>query len=306
MRDATNKTFLGRFQAPVFDYFPFGLFLAGILCIVAALAWNVIDIAAPGPGAGGGGDADSLFSRRSALLGVSSVLYVMLFFHIQERLSYFRAKIEDEQSRKIANENRLTQSRLKLLQAQIEPHFLFNTLTSIVSLDETDSESAKRMQLNFIHYLEASLIRTRDSETTVSGEAELIRAYLELFKIRMGDRLRYSIDMEEDIREASFPSMLIQPIVENAVKHGLEPKIDGGEIAISVKKRGGRLIWEIADTGLGMSEEAPPGMGLSNIIERLNYVYGDEGQLLLEENSPRGLKVIIEAPYAQDYSDHRG
>ncbi len=305
MRDLEDKSWIERFQAPVFDYFPFALFLAGILCIVAGLAWNVV-VEGAGAGAGAGPSGDSLFSRRSALLGVSSVFYVMFFFHVQERLSYFRAMIEDEQGKKVSNENRLTESRLKLLQAQIEPHFLFNTLTSIVALDETDSESAKRMQLNFIQYLEASLVRTRSGKTTVRGEADGIRAYLELFKIRMGRRLGYSIDVEEETRNAPFPSMLIQPIVENAVKHGLEPKIDGGDISITVKKRGDRLRWEIADTGLGMSEEAVPGVGLSNIIERLDYIYGDKGQLILEENSPRGLKVIIEAPHGEDKSDYRG
>lgn len=287
-----------KFWTPIFNYFPFGLFLAGILCIVAGLAWNVADVAAPGGGIDAGTPGEALFSRRSALLGVSSVLYVMFFFHVHERISYFKARFEDEQSKKISNENRLTESRLKLLHAQIEPHFLFNTLTSIVSLDDTDPESAKKMQRNFIRYLEASLVRTRNANTTVSDEADLIQAYLELFKIRMGARLSYTIDVQNDVRDAVFPSMLIQPIVENAVKHGLEPKIEGGDISITVEKPGDLIRWEIADTGLGMTEETAMGIGLSNVMERLDYMYGDKGRLLLEENSPEGLKVIMEAPHA--------
>ncbi len=191
------------------------------------------------------------------------------------------------------------ESRLKLLQAQIEPHFLFNTLTSIVSLDDTDPQKAKTMQINFIQYLRATLVKTRSGIATIAQEIDLICAYLDIFKVRMGDRLKYSIDVSSDIKSLPFPSMLVQPIVENAIKHGLEPKVEGGEIFIQAMKSGRTIRWEIADTGLGLSEKENLGTGLSNIIDRIDSLYGSEGQVIMEENRPSGLKVIIEVPYAK-------
>ncbi len=231
------------------------------------------------------------------LLNTLGGMYVIWFFCLEERQCISEAKIRAEKSKRISNEKKVLETHLKLLQAQIEPHFLFNTLTSIVSLDDTDPRSAKTMQLNFIQYLKATLAKTRASITTIAQEIDLIRAYLDIFKVRMEDRLHYTIDVADDIKDLPFPSMLIQPIVENAIKHGLEPKIDGGEIRIKAVKTSNLLRWEIADTGLGLSDKTELGIGISNIIERIESLYGDDGQLIMEENKPSGLKVIIEVPY---------
>jgi len=236
-------------------------------------------------------------SVQSFLLFLTGLTYIIWLYWIEERQYVGEKRVQEEREKRIFNEKKVIESHLKLLQAQIEPHFLFNTLTSIVSLEDTDPQSAETMEMNFIQYLKATLVKTRASVTTIEHEIEVIRAYLDIFKIRMGDRLNYRIDVSDEIRGLPFPSMLIQPIVENAIKHGIEPKMKGGEISIKATKEGCLLRWEIADTGLGISEEADLGIGLSNIIERIESLYGNEGQMIMEENKPSGFKVIIEAPY---------
>ncbi len=225
-------------------------------------------------------------------------IYMIWLYWIEERQYITEKRTAEERSKRISIEKQILESHLRLLQAQIEPHFLFNTLANIVNLDEKDPQSAKTMQMNLVQYLKTTLDKTRASVTTIDQEVEVMRAYLDIFKVRMGDRLSYSIDIPEEIKERPFPSMLIQPIVENAIKHGIEPKIDGGEISIHVSISDNLLRWEIADTGLGISDKTDLGIGLSNTIERIESLYGDEGQLLMEENTPSGLRVIIEVPYA--------
>ena len=136
----------------------------------------------------------------------------------------------------------ITETHLRLLQAQIEPHFLFNTLTSILNFSIKDPNKAKIMHNNFKQYLKTTLSKTRSSDTTIGQDIELIRAYLDIFKVRMGERLQYSIKADDEVNDLSFPSMLIQPIIENAIKHGLEPKIEGGEISVQVKKINNKII----------------------------------------------------------------
>jgi len=149
---------------------------------------------------------------------------------------------------------------------------------------------------DLIHYLRSSLSKTREKTSTIGHEVEIIRAYINIFKVRMGDRLRYNINVPESIKDFPFPPMLVQPLVENAIKHGLEPRIEGGEISFSAEEEGGILRFEISDTGLGFNENGEIGVGLSNVKERLQSLYGDKGRLILEENQPSGLKAIIEIP----------
>lgn len=241
-------------------------------------------------------DMDIIASIGALYIGI----FIVWFYHIEERQHLADINTDNEKARRITNEKKVLESHLKLLQAQIEPHFLFNTLTSIESLDDTDPESAKKMQVNFIQYLKTTLARTRAEVTTIGQEVELVRAYLDIFKVRMGERLDYTVSVSDDIKEAPFPSMLVQPIVENSIKHGLEPKIEGGEIIVQVKKINNKIRWEISDTGIGLSENVDPGMGLSNILERLDSLYESEGHLIMEENRPSGLKIFLEVPYGRN------
>ena len=153
------------------------------------------------------------------------------------------------------------------------------------------------MLVDFIHYLRASLSKIREEQATLGQEMEMIQAYLSIFKVRMGDRLKYQIDLPKHLEAISFPPMLIQPLVENAIKHGLEPRVDGGEIRISGMEKDGILRLEVVDTGNGFNEQRDSGMGISNIRERLQSMYGESGRLILEENQPHGLKAVIEVPH---------
>ncbi len=220
------------------------------------------------------------------------LIYLTAFFW--ERVAIAKRIIEDARLKRIVNEKKIIETSLKLLQAQIEPHFLFNTLSNILSLFDSDTTKAKEMQKDLIHYLRSSLTKIRQSESTIGLELELIQSYLNIFKIRMGKRLDFSIDIAQNLLDKPFPSMLIQPIVENAIKHGLEPKLEGGTIKINIRMENDRLLVEIADTGIGFTHGSKFNVGISNICERIELLYGNCGQLLLKDNKPSGLKVVIE------------
>jgi sensor histidine kinase YesM len=233
---------------------------------------------------------------KTIIFAVTFGSVVSYFFFSKARLKVSRNVIQQERISRLSKEKEALEANLKLLQAQIEPHFLFNTLSNILSLIDTDSAKGKSMLLDLIHYLRTSLSRTRHDLITLDQEVELIRAYLNILKIRMGERLNFRIEIPEAIKESPFPPMLLQPLVENAVKHGLEPKIEGGEILISAREEEGLIRIEVRDTGTGFTSGGEGGVGLGNVRERLKLLYGDKGRLIIEENKPQGVRVIIEAP----------
>jgi len=226
----------------------------------------------------------------------SSLTY---FFSSRAQIADSEVRIQEEKIKRLTSETKAAEANLKLLQAQIEPHFLFNTLSNVVSLLDTDPSKGKTMLVYYIQYLRASLSKIREEEATLGQEMEMIRAYLNIFKVRMGDRLQYKIDLPEKLKANTFPPMLIQPLVENAIKHGLEPKIEGGNILISGEEKNGILRLEVADTGDGFKGGKNSGMGLSNIRERLQSLYGNSGRLILEENQPAGVTATIEVPHGK-------
>jgi sensor histidine kinase YesM len=240
------------------------------------------------------------FAIRPVILGLLFGSIISYFFFSRETISATRTLVQEERIKRLTSEKKAVESNLRLLQAQIEPHFLFNTLSNILSLLETDLDKGKCMLEDLIHYLRTALSKTRGDTTTIGQEMEMIRAYMNIFKVRMGERLRYKVDVPDKINDIPFPPMLIQPLVENAIKHGLEPKIEGGEVFIHGEENEEILRLEIADTGVGFYEDGNFGTGLSNIRERLISLYGDKGRLILEENRPCGLKAIIEVPRARD------
>ena len=233
------------------------------------------------------------------ILGVMFGSIITYFFSSREQIAASREQIQEEKIKFLTSEKKVVEANLKLLQAQIEPHFLFNTLSNVVSLLDTDAPKGKSMLVDFIQYLRASLSKSREEKVTLGQEMEMVRAYLSIFKVRMGARLRYKIDLPDNLKTIAFPPMLIQPLVENAIKHGLESKVDGGEIIVRGIEKDGILRLEIADTGVGFKAERESGMGLSNIRERIQSLYGNRGRLILEENSPQGLKASIEVPHDQ-------
>ena len=243
---------------------------------------------------------DMLFKDHGLIqllfLGVMFGTIIAYFFSSREQIAASQAQIQEEKIKRLTSEKKAAEANLKLLQAQVEPHFLFNTLSNILSLLDSDPKRGKSMLVDFIHYLRASLSKIRKEQATLGQEMDMIQAYLSIFKVRMGDRLTYKIDLPKHLEAISFPPMLIQPLVENAIKHGLEPRVDGGEIRINGMEKDGVLRLEVADTGNGFLQERDSGMGLSNIRERLSSMYGNSGRLILEENQPHGLKAIIEVP----------
>jgi len=232
-------------------------------------------------------------------IGVIFGSIITYFFSSREQIAESQAQIQEEKIKRLTSEKKAAEANLKLLQAQIEPHFLFNTLSNVLSLLDTDPQKGKSMLVDFVQYLRASLLKIREDKAALGQEMEMIRAYLSIFKVRMGDRLNYKIELPQNLETISFPSMLIQPLVENAIKHGLEPKVDGGEIMIRGIEQDGILRLDILDTGMGFKGERDSGMGLSNIRERLQSLYGNSGRLILEENQPQGLKATIEVPHGR-------
>jgi len=229
---------------------------------------------------------------------------ITYFWHSHYKIIKTQTMAHEERIKRLSSEKEVAEANLKLLQAQIEPHFLFNTLSNILSLLDTDLEKGKSMLTDLTRYLRASLPKIRKEKATMGEEMALIRDYLKIFQVRMGHWLKVRMDLPDHLKEAVFPPMLLQPMVENAVKHGLEPKVDGGMVSISVSKDGDCLRLEVADTGLGLRPDGGPGTGLTNVKERLSTLYGEKGKLILEENMPSGLKAIIEIPYEKNHSHH--
>jgi len=245
----------------------------------------------------------SLFDQRFIpviILGIMFGSIISYFFFSRERISQTEILVQEERIKRLAKEKEMAETNLRFLQAQIEPHFLFNTLSNILSLLDADLERGKSMLTDFIHYLRTALPKTRGETAIIGQEIEMIQSYLNIFKVRMGDRLRYRVEIPDQIKDIPFPPMLIQPLVENSIKHGLEPKIEGGELCIRGENKGDIIRLEIIDTGMGFNEGENTGVGLSNVRERLQSLYGDKGRLILEENRPFGVKAILEIPHDAD------
>jgi sensor histidine kinase YesM len=249
---------------------------------------------------------ESMSLLQLLFLGLLFGTIITYFFHSREKMAYAQLLIQEERIHRLSLEKEGLETRLRLLQAQVEPHFLFNSLSNILSLLDTDSGRGKEMLADLIRYLRASLSRTRGKTTTLEQEMELIRAYMNIYRVRMGDRLGYRIEIPDHLKARPFPPMLIQPLVENAIRHGLEPKVEGGEISILAEEKKGFLRLVVSDNGLGLNEKSTAGIGLSNIRERLQTLFDGRAQLILEENTPSGLKAILEIPHEKDQSPHRG
>ncbi len=236
-----------------------------------------------------------LFRILGLFMVVAGMITIFLYSRI--RAARLEAAFHAEQSLAAAQARQLAEAQLKMLQAQIEPHFLFNTLANVQSLIDIAPAEAKRMLMYFNDYLRASLARSRDEHGTLKQECDLLRAYLSILQIRMADRLRFRIDCPAELQDIEFAPMLLQPLVENAICHGLEPKLDGGEIEITARREAGLLKLSVRDNGLGLGKsQGGSGLGLANVRERLTAIYGPAGQLALYENQPVGVIAEITLP----------
>lgn len=222
-------------------------------------------------------------------------------FHDEARLAEAKAEARAERARRLEQEALAARAELALLQARIEPHFLFNTLSNVVGLIDARPEAAKTMLLDLTALLRASLARSRRPEVPLAEELELLRAYLGIMAVRMGDRLAWRIEADDDALAVRLPPLLVQPLVENAIRHGLEPKPGGGSLAIRCRREGDAAIVEVADSGLGLAAAtatatAGGGLGLANVRERLAALYGDRAGLELTDNPSGGATARLRLP----------
>ena len=202
-------------------------------------------------------------------------------------------------ARRLKAEKRAVQAQLRLLQGQIEPHFLFNTLANVVSLIDHDTPRAKQMLESFTDYLRSSFTSLRHDQATLGSELDLVQHYLALLKTRMEERLTFTVTSDPAVREACMPALLLQPLVENAIHHGLEPKVEGGHIRISAERDRDTLVIEVADDGMGLgasTRRSGAGVALANVRERLQTQWGSVASLTLVATHP-GTLATLRVPF---------
>ena len=264
------------------------LFFGGVPLLGVALGWPL--------GASLAGlDIVRWIDQRGGSNAIASSMMVALLTSLLLHF-WFAAK-----TRSIEAERRATESQLRLLQAQIEPHFLFNTLANVQSLMDHDLPKAKQMLLSFTDYLRASLTTLRNDNSPLDHELQLAESYLQLLQARMEDRLSFSIVADAAARAQPLPPLLLQPLVENAVVHGLEPSMAGGSVCITARAEDGQLVIEVVDDGLGLNAapkgraRSGAGMALDNVRQRLSTRYGDAATLSVTDASP-GTRARITLP----------
>jgi Histidine kinase/Histidine kinase-, DNA gyrase B-, and HSP90-like ATPase len=246
-------------------------------------------------------------ARRLGIGAVLILIFIPLFMMTmivkflvdRSRRSQAFAEVKKQEAESANFNRQIVEARLQTLQAQVEPHFLYNTLANVQALTEVDPPLANKMVGHLIQYLRAALPKMRETTSTIGQEVDLVRAYLNILKIRMGARLDFDINIPVELNALPFPPLMLPSLVENAIKHGLEPQREGGRIDVSAVRVGDQIRMVVTDTGRGIGEsptQAGGGVGLSNIRERLQALFGDEGKLILESNAPKGAKATIEVP----------
>jgi LytS/YehU family sensor histidine kinase len=194
-------------------------------------------------------------------------------------------------------ERQALDARLNLLQAQVAPHFLFNTLANVQALVEAGSPKAPEVLRSLVAYLRAAVPRLKETVTTLGQEIELVRAYLELMSMRIPDRLAFDMHVEDAARGMRCPPMTLLTLVENAVRHGIDPAEDGGKIAIDVRLAEGRCWIRVADSGAGLhASDRGLGTGLAALRERLALIFGEAASLRIRAREPRGVVAELEFP----------
>jgi LytS/YehU family sensor histidine kinase len=194
-------------------------------------------------------------------------------------------------------ERKALDSRLRLLQSQVEPHFLFNTLANVRELVDSRSPQASAVLDSLIAYLRAAVPRLHEPTTTMAQELQLVRAYLELMHMRMPDRLQFELQVDTAAMELRCPPTTLLTLVENAVRHGIDPSEEGGRIEVRVRVENGRCLAEVRDTGVGLqSSGGGPGTGLTSLRERLELAFGGDARLRISSLVPHGASVEVDFP----------
>jgi len=220
-------------------------------------------------------------------------------------LAWLRNRLSDEAAARATAQRLAVEAELRMLRAQLEPHMLFNTLANLRSLVDDEPAQAQRMIDLLITYLRGALAGSRSDTSTLQAEFAQLAAYLEIMTLRLGHRLRYQLDLPEALQQATVPSMLLQPLVENAIKHGIEPKIGGGTVTVSAQHGAAGLELRVGDTGLGLPPDHPgerhdaaagDSYGLAHVRDRLRALYGSRASLRLERQQPTGTLATVRIP----------
>jgi sensor histidine kinase YesM len=243
-----------------------------------------------------GASPDGSHETQALLIGLLFGSIAAGFFWLRQRNAQLERDLQARELARLEAEKQSLAAQLRMLQAQIEPHFLFNSLANVAALIDTDRKLAGSLLDALIRYLRSSLARTRAEGGTLGDEVALLTAYLEVLKVRMGNRLDYRFDIAPELLDAAFPPMLLQPLVENAIRHGLEPKVAGGRITVSAQKQGERLRIAVADDGLGFGETPGDGIGVRNVRDRLAALYGAAARLELSSGVGAGVTATMSIP----------
>jgi hypothetical protein len=229
--------------------------------------------------------------RNSILITVMAGSVGSYYFYTVNKAAYLERQAVE--ARKHANE-----ARLKLLETQLEPHMLFNTLANLRALIGVDPVRAQGMLDHMIAYLRATLSASRATNHTLQEEFDRLRDYLELMSIRMGSRLAFTLDLPDDLAAHPVPALLLQPLVENCIQHGLEPKVEGGTVRVSARREAGQLVLEVSDSGVGPSGAAPSGksFGMRQVRERLAALHGDAAGFDFAAAAEGGARTLVRLP----------
>ncbi len=240
----------------------------------------------------GAGHQDPSQLRSSILITAIAGIVGSFYFYAVNKSAYLQRKMTE--ARQHASE-----ARLKLLETQLEPHMLFNTLANLRALIGSDPQRAQVMLDHMIAYLRATLGASLQATHTLQAEFDRVRDYLELMAIRMGPRLSYTLDLPEALAQHPVPTLLLQPLVENSIKHGLEPKVAGGHITVSARREGQHIVLDVIDTGVGLSgtESQRTGFGMAQVRERLASSHGAESAIELVAVHAGGTRATARFPY---------
>lgn len=229
--------------------------------------------------------------RNTLLVSLIAGLIGSYWFYSRSRGDYLERGMREAQ-------RHATEARLKLLEAQLEPHMLFNTLANLRALIAVDPQRAQQMLDHMIGYLRATLDASRATTHGLQAEFDRLGDYLELMAVRMGPRLSYTLSLPPELAAQRVPTLLLQPLVENSIQHGLEPKVEGGRVTVTARSEHGHLVLEVVDTGVGGDAPAQGGrgFGLTQIRERLATLHGTLAHLELAPHGDGGMRAVVRLP----------
>jgi signal transduction histidine kinase len=231
------------------------------------------------------------------ITGVLFAPWIALTAMVRQREAFARSQALAFELERSELERQALDARMRLLRAQVQPHFLFNTLANVQALVDAGSPKAPKVLASLIAYLRAAVPRLDEPSTTLSQEVQLVRAYLELMHLRMPDRLQFSIEIDPAALDLRCPPLTLLTLVENAVRHGIDPSEEGGRIEITVRLHDGRCQLRVSDSGVGLRQTAAgPGTGLATLRERLQLNFGGDARLRLDELTPHGICAEVDIP----------